>query len=938
MSAPFIGRQRELADLVALIRQPTRLRLPVATIVIGEPGSGKTRLLSEAITSSGLPPVVRVFGFEPNQTVPLAGAGDLIRRLSRVPELGPRLEGLVFGGRDAASRAPLSIFEAAHRSLAAHGPLAIAIDDLQWLDEQSLGLVHYLLRAAEPAHQPLAVAAVSRPSALAAAFASTVESLLPAERRLVRELGPMPLDDGVSLIRAIDDRFAEDAALTLWERARGSPFWLDALARSGGAVEPSRLIAERLGALRGDAGSLLAALAVGARPFLFDELAELLGWRVDRIRPAAADIIARGLAVESAGTMRVAHDLIREAAETSLPVAARRRLHARIADWIEAAAGDDVRMLREALDHRLAAGQPAQALALRVATSPGRRLLNADDLHLIASVGDSLDPGAADRTRLDLAVAELGAAIGEVELALERWARASEHLEHVPDRRRLEIDAAWTACRAGRAAAARQHLDHGRALPDPAPEDLVRLDAIEADVELWLDHETRTGSTTAARALAAAQAITLEAGGLEKLAFEQRRAYQAAIEVAIDAAMQEERDGEIPDLAALCVRVAAQLDDESHLAAQVRAGQALRTVTALTQGEALDRQAWESSKRLVLPTLTVGAGRELARVLREMGRLEEAHAVARETQELETRLTDAPKHWGSSPSIGHTIELSLRDAATALVAFHRDAAAEPDPHYRQDLHLGIAEWRARVAGPAAAAEVASELAAAKSDAALARCPRHSALLELATAELLARIGRVADARRELAEWDGRANHGPTGVDLWRLRTTAEIEEAAGNHAAAVELLETLAERLEARGMRYELLWTRLDLGRSLVSIDRARAVLAYTAAAELAEECAAASEGRIAAQALRRLGVRAWRRGASSASAGGLEGLSEREREIAGLVAAGSSNREVAEALVVSPKTVERHLTNILAKLGARNRTELASRFLADSVRGSPDD
>jgi DNA-binding NarL/FixJ family response regulator len=35
---------------------------------------------------------------------------------------------------------------------------------------------------------------------------------------------------------------------------------------------------------------------------------------------------------------------------------------------------------------------------------------------------------------------------------------------------------------------------------------------------------------------------------------------------------------------------------------------------------------------------------------------------------------------------------------------------------------------------------------------------------------------------------------------------------------------------------------------------------------------------------------------------------------------------------------VERHLTNILAKLGARNRTELASRFFAGSVRGSPDD
>ena len=52
------------------------------------------------------------------------------------------------------------------------------------------------------------------------------------------------------------------------------------------------------------------------------------------------------------------------------------------------------------------------------------------------------------------------------------------------------------------------------------------------------------------------------------------------------------------------------------------------------------------------------------------------------------------------------------------------------------------------------------------------------------------------------------------------------------------------------------------------------------------------------------------------------------------MIAEGSSNREIAETLVLSPKTVERHVTNILAKLGARNRTELASLVHAVSVRG----
>jgi DNA-binding NarL/FixJ family response regulator len=47
---------------------------------------------------------------------------------------------------------------------------------------------------------------------------------------------------------------------------------------------------------------------------------------------------------------------------------------------------------------------------------------------------------------------------------------------------------------------------------------------------------------------------------------------------------------------------------------------------------------------------------------------------------------------------------------------------------------------------------------------------------------------------------------------------------------------------------------------------------------------------------------------------------------------------EIGEALVLSHKTVERHVTNILAKLGLRNRTELASLVRSSLVRGSPDE
>jgi len=79
-----------------------------------------------------------------------------------------------------------------------------------------------------------------------------------------------------------------------------------------------------------------------------------------------------------------------------------------------------------------------------------------------------------------------------------------------------------------------------------------------------------------------------------------------------------------------------------------------------------------------------------------------------------------------------------------------------------------------------------------------------------------------------------------------------------------------------------------------------------------------------ASAVLRSLGVRTWRRTADSPE-GPLSELSAREREILRLVAEGASNPEIASAVFLSRKTVERHVSNILRKVGVRNRTELAS-------------
>jgi DNA-binding NarL/FixJ family response regulator len=54
-------------------------------------------------------------------------------------------------------------------------------------------------------------------------------------------------------------------------------------------------------------------------------------------------------------------------------------------------------------------------------------------------------------------------------------------------------------------------------------------------------------------------------------------------------------------------------------------------------------------------------------------------------------------------------------------------------------------------------------------------------------------------------------------------------------------------------------------------------------------------------------------------------GLSSREVEVLRLVAAGRSNAQIADELVISQNTVIRHVSNIFAKIGAANRAEAAS-------------
>jgi DNA-binding CsgD family transcriptional regulator len=151
-------------------------------------------------------------------------------------------------------------------------------------------------------------------------------------------------------------------------------------------------------------------------------------------------------------------------------------------------------------------------------------------------------------------------------------------------------------------------------------------------------------------------------------------------------------------------------------------------------------------------------------------------------------------------------------------------------------------------------------------------------------------------------------------------------------AAAARVREHLAAGrvcAEAAGCRRKgvavqprVLWVRLDLGLALVQAGASEAATELSrVAAAAAQPMGGATVQELAEQALRSLGVRTWRRSTAGAP------LTEREQEVARLVADGATNWEIARMLYLSPKTVERHVSNVLRKVGARNRAELASRM-----------
>ena len=922
MGQGFVGRGQELAAIEELLAGARRARRASALLVIAEPGMGKSRLLSEAEERHRDGPILRFAGYEPESSVPLAAAAPLLRRIAAASEdttfLGV-LDGADTGGLDA-----IRIFESVHRRMARVRPAALFVDDLQWVDPVSLALCHYLVRAIDGAARGLALVIASRPTPVADQFAASLASLGEDRRPGTLLLRPLDRADGLRFIAdrtgAIDRRDAVD----LWERAGGSPFWLDVLVQAhGDATDIGAVVDARVATLTADARHLLTVLAIVGRPIDAVELERLVGWSAERTTAAIDEITRRGLAIEAVGTTRLAHDLIRDGVVGLMDASTQRALHGQIATALERDAGGDATRLLAVLEHRTAAGSFDPDLALRILGSPQRRLIGSDGLRRITGAARELDDNRI-RVRVDQAAATSADELGDQALALELWATVAGATTEESIAARAEFGAALAAYHLGRGDEARHWLQRSRARATRTPALDITSDALDARILLWLEHHTDEGREIALRGVERGREVV----ALGDPTRDERAAYLDALVAAWEAAIQSEHIEEMLTLADEALEASKVIGLREVLEARAMIGMGLEYAADQHEAVAAYRAVWDDAWRAVLPVEAVDVGYRLAAILLDVLDLKEAARVATETERLAARVGDQGRVRDRTRLVTYQLAMVTSDWQGAADAILDAGADEPDPHYGLRYPLAVAVWLARlgIRGDEAIehADAAGRLAAA---AGCVACGRDT---DVAIAEVYARFDRLDEARAALERWDAVGRPSWLECEWQRRRAGLMVDTAAGSSHGDAGTLESALTKVrddaEAEGFALNALWTELDIGRLLAPADPAAATAAYRRAAARAESVGATTIQRVAEQGLRALGQRPWRRGRTVDASGALGALSPREREVAGFVAAGATNAEIATRLFLSPKTVEHHVSNALSKLGLHSRTELAAR------------
>lgn len=891
----LIGRQEQLAFLDQFTSQQPAPSEPQIIVLIGEPGSGKTALINYAFARMSSRRF-RLTGQEALQKVSLAAASHMLSMLAGADVLEvPTYDGL----------GPIQIYERAWRQLSTEDTV-VFIDDLQWVDELSMGLIHYLISGSQSYDRALKLVIATRPGSDASAFVDAMER--GGVSCIVSHLQALGEPEGTELIRAVRPEVGLPQASEIWRRAGGNPYWMIAISRDPDTRIQGSVLEARLRGASDDTREALSTLAVLGRPVHLPHVAEMLGWERARANAAVGDLEVRGLVGRTeAGRVSMIHDLIREAIVESMSDSVSASAHRRIVDWLEAESEGRETAI-ESIEHRMAAGLPAVEKALELTRSANRLILGEDGLATLARVADSaIDFDEDLLTELAILASDMGAA----EIAMGRWAIVFHQSSDDEIRLWAALQASWEAMSQEEPALARRWLDLANQLPVEHPVLLAERAAVSAQLLMFHEHRREQGAKLAAEAVALSDSF--ENGDWRGRVWNAGNVRIHALQAQHDALMMAKEHESALAIAEVMAGTAESLPD--RLAALINSVMTLRHLGRTEEAAAVGTTVWAEAIRSAQLSVAARIAPWLAGALIELGRLDEGRDVAEEGRHIARRL-GMIRSENLSAARSRIIELLTGDWHSALQKVESEIETDEDPHWRLGAREILASYL-QLLVPDSSARAIAEMEAAVADALDADCTRCLTDVLVTGGLIAARSGDRDAASRWLERYQELGVVSDAYLD-------ATLDHIGALITEDIEHLERVVAHYEAGGRQMNAIWARFDLARILTrenTVGAASEVL--RSVAEDADRIGAVAFRELAEKGLRSLGARTWRRGAGS----GTSGLTERESEIALMVASGASNPEIADSLFLSRKTIERHVSNILAKTGARNRTELARKW-----------
>ena len=968
-SPTLVGRDAELAQLRRLLEQVTEGRA-AAALVAGEAGVGKTRLVRElARTASALGADVLAGSCVdlPDDVLPYAPfvevLGDLFRRdgaesLRRLAgpaaedlsRLVPALDARPIGPSTTAATSRLLLaVSSVMEGLAVLRPVLLVVEDIHWADASTRDLLALL------AHQlrgRVLLIMTLRTDALPGHHPAPRHLLGLLERAALRvDVGPLSREEQARQLSGILGVPPTAALLKrVYERAEGNPFFAEELLALGdeGVLPESvrELLLARLEALSPATQQVLRAAAAAGRRVGHELLRAVADLQEDHLEQALRAAVDAGvLVVEPDDRLYVfRHALLHEAVRSTILPGESVRLNRRLAEALCTdpsmaadaahavagrvalhwhAAGDLGRTLTASLT---AAGEAEHALAFPEALRHYERVIA-----LLDRAPDAEAILARPRYRLLWTAAETAhlAAYPERAAALARAAievvdpAQAHHHAYLHERLGRYL---WMAAEGQ--AAVREYeravelcpvdVSCWRAAILSGYSQILMLSGCFAESRTWAEEAIRlarlvdNGRSTEGHArnnLGVSLAMLGDvAAGVEQLELARRIA--------------EEEFDDVDDIARAIVNLHSVLFDAGRLEEAAE--------TSLDGIAVVDRLGLQRRKGIWCRC-------DAAEALLLLGRCDEASRLMEDAVALAPEGIDALRVESVLGQIALRRGAAER-ATEVLMSARRRAGQVVDGHLNGPLSAALAEslrWagqpgralstvletlpRLQVAGdaPYLVPLLAEGVGAAADVAVLAGGRRHRERAQaVGRADELAQLASAAVARLP-------AVLPPTAASLRQVH--AELSRAHGE-ADPRRWCDT-ASAWERLGDRYRAAYAHWRETEAHIAggSRRAAATAAAEAALDFAADVGAEHLGEAVEALVRRTRLSIPVPGDHDSSAAVAFRLTPREREVLELVAQGRTDRQIGEHLFISHRTAERHVSNLLAKLDACSRAEIAA-------------